>query len=131
MTSISVFAMNLVTALGLALAIDYSPVHRLPLSGGDRALGAGRARRCGERWGPPGGRCSFCSVTVAGATGSLMLFPQNFLNSMGVGGAFVALLSGLISLTVLPAVLVLLGRARERAGAGARCSGVASASRRS
>jgi len=52
----------------------------------------------------------FSSVTVAGATGSLMLFPQNFLNSMGVGGAFVALLSGLISLTVLPAVLVLLGR---------------------
>jgi uncharacterized membrane protein YdfJ with MMPL/SSD domain len=52
----------------------------------------------------------FSSVTVAGATGSLMLFPQNFLNSMGVGGACVALLSGLISLTVLPAVLVLLGR---------------------
>jgi uncharacterized membrane protein YdfJ with MMPL/SSD domain len=108
-TSISVFAMNLVTALGLALAIDYSLFivsrYREEIARTGPGVGAMRATLA-----TAGRTVLFSSVTVAGATGSLMLFPQNFLNSMGVGGACVALLSGLISLTVLPAVLVLLGR---------------------
>jgi uncharacterized membrane protein YdfJ with MMPL/SSD domain len=108
-TSISVFAMNLVTALGLALAIDYSLFivsrYREEITRTGPGVGAMRATLA-----TAGRTVLFSSVTVAGATGSLMLFPQNFLNSMGVGGACVALLSGLISLTVLPAVLVLLGR---------------------
>jgi uncharacterized membrane protein YdfJ with MMPL/SSD domain len=53
---------------------------------------------------------AFSSLIVATATGSLIVFPQNFLNSMGIGGALVALLAGLIALTVLPAVLMLLGK---------------------
>ena len=109
LTSISVFAMNLVTALGLALAIDYSLfiVSRYREEIARSGPGVEAMRRT---LATAGRTVLFSSVTVAGATGSLMLFPQNFLNSMGVGGAFVALLSGLISLTVLPAVLVLLGR---------------------
>ena len=108
-TSISVFAMNLVTALGLALAIDYSLFivsrYREEIARSGPGVEAMR-----KTLATAGRTVLFSSVTVAGATGSLMLFPQNFLSSMGVGGAFVALLSGLISLTVLPAVLVLLGR---------------------
>jgi RND superfamily putative drug exporter len=51
----------------------------------------------------------FSSLTVAGALASLMIFPQNFLHSMGVGGSLVALIAAAISLLVLPAVLTLLG----------------------
>jgi RND superfamily putative drug exporter len=47
---------------------------------------------------------------------SLLVFPQRFLYSMGLGGALVALFAALISLTVLPAVLTLLGN-RVNAGA--------------
>src|SRR3954454_429581 len=51
----------------------------------------------------------FSSLTVAAALASLLVFPQRFLYSMGLGGALVALLAAAISLTVLPAVLALLG----------------------
>jgi RND superfamily putative drug exporter len=51
----------------------------------------------------------FSSLTVAAALASLLVFPQRFLYSMGLGGSLVVLLAALISLTVLPAVLTLLG----------------------
>ena len=51
----------------------------------------------------------FSSLTVAAAMASLIIFPQRFLYSMGLGGALVALLAATIALTVLPAVLALLG----------------------
>jgi RND superfamily putative drug exporter len=51
----------------------------------------------------------FSSITVAVALASLLVFPQRFLYSMGLGGAVVALLAATIALTVLPAVLALLG----------------------
>jgi RND superfamily putative drug exporter len=51
----------------------------------------------------------FSSLTVAAALASLIVFPQRFLYSMGIGGLLVALLAAAVSLTVLPAVLALLG----------------------
>jgi uncharacterized membrane protein YdfJ with MMPL/SSD domain len=51
----------------------------------------------------------FTSLTVAVSLASLMLFPQNFLYSMGLGGSMIALIAGGIALLVLPAVLALLG----------------------
>lgn len=63
----------------------------------------------------------FSSITVAAALASLLIFPQRFLYSMGVGGAMVAILAALISLTVLPAVLALLGE-RVNSLAPASCS---------
>ncbi|MCU0308274.1 MAG: MMPL family transporter, partial [Thermoleophilia bacterium] len=58
----------------------------------------------------------FSTVTVAAALAGLMVFPQGFLFSMGFGGVVVALTAALVTLIVLPAVLVLLGR-RVNAGA--------------
>ena len=51
----------------------------------------------------------FSSMTVAVSLAALLVFPQRFLYSMGLGGSLVVLLAALISLTVLPAVLTLLG----------------------
>ena len=51
----------------------------------------------------------FSSLTVAGALASLVVFPQRFLYSMGIGGSLVALIAAAIALLVLPAILALLG----------------------
>jgi RND superfamily putative drug exporter len=52
---------------------------------------------------------AFSSLTVAAAIATLAVFPLGFLRSMGIAGGLVAPLAGLISLTVLPALFVLLG----------------------
>ena len=51
----------------------------------------------------------FSSVTVAAAVAALAIFPQRFLYSMGIAGAIVALLAATLALTVLPALLAVLG----------------------
>jgi uncharacterized membrane protein YdfJ with MMPL/SSD domain len=113
--SISIFALNLTTALGLGLAIDYSLfiVSRYREEIAKTGPGLAAMRRV---LATSGRTVFFSSLTVAAALASLLVFPQRFLYSMGLGGALVALFAALISLTVLPAVLTLLGR-RVNAGA--------------
>ncbi|MDQ2629577.1 MAG: MMPL family transporter [Actinomycetota bacterium] len=113
--SISIFALNLTTALGLGLAIDYSLfiVSRYREEIAKSGPGLEAMRRV---MATSGRTVFFSSLTVAAAMASLLVFPQRFLYSMGLGGALVALFAALISLTVLPAVLTLLGN-RVNAGA--------------
>ncbi|HEU5063644.1 MAG TPA: MMPL family transporter [Solirubrobacterales bacterium] len=113
--SISIFALNLTTALGLGLAIDYSLfiVSRYREEIAKRGPGLEAMKRV---LATAGRTVFFSSLTVAAAMASLLVFPQRFLYSMGLGGALVALFAALISLTVLPAVLTLLGN-RVNAGA--------------
>ena len=56
--SISIFALNLTTALGLGPGDRLQPLHRLPLPRGDRQGRARAWRRCGGCWRPPGARSS-------------------------------------------------------------------------
>ncbi len=113
--SISIFALNLTTALGLGLSIDYSLfiVSRYREEIAKDGPGPAAMRRV---LATSGRTVFFSSLTVAAALASLLVFPQSFLYSMGLGGALVALFAALIALTVLPAVLTLLG---ERVNAGA------------
>ena len=106
--SISIFALNLVTGLGLGLAIDYSlfVVSRYREEIAKTGAGMPALRRT---MATAGRTVAYSSVTVAGALAALAVFPQRFLYSMGIGGALVALAAALISLTVLPAILALLG----------------------
>ena len=106
--SVSIFALNLTTGLGLGLAIDYSlfVVSRYREEIAKFGPGAEAMKRTLNT---AGRTVLFSSITVAVALASLMVFPQRFLYSMGLGGALVALLASLIALTVLPAVLALLG----------------------
>ncbi|HEU5253458.1 MAG TPA: MMPL family transporter [Solirubrobacterales bacterium] len=115
MGSISIFALNLTTALGLGLAIDYSLfiVSRYREEIAKSGPGLDAMRRV---LATAGRTVFFSSLTVAAALASLLVFPQRFLYSMGLGGSLVALFAALISLTVLPAVLTLLGN-RVNAGA--------------
>jgi RND superfamily putative drug exporter len=107
--SISIFALNLTTALGLGLAIDYSlfVVSRYREEIAKDGPGPAAMRRV---LATAGRTVFFSSLTVAAALASLLVFPQRFLYSMGLGGSLVALFAALISLTVLPAVLTLLGK---------------------
>jgi uncharacterized membrane protein YdfJ with MMPL/SSD domain len=116
--SISIFALNLTTGLGLGLAIDYSLFivsryrEELARRGVDSHGGGGRT----ERWEAlratmrtAGRTVLFSSLTVAAALASLIVFPQRFLYSMGVGGSLVALLAAGVALVILPAILSMLG----------------------
>jgi RND superfamily putative drug exporter len=108
LTSVSIFALNLVTGLGLGLAIDYSlfMISRYREEIARSGPGPGAMRRT---LATAGRTVVFSSLTVAGAIASLAVFPQRFLYSMGIGGFFVALIAAAIALIVLPAVLTLLG----------------------
>src|SRR5215217_3246735 len=108
LTSVSIFALNLVTGLGLGLAIDYSlfVVSRYREEIARSGPGPEAMRRT---MATAGRTVLFSSLTVAGAIASLLVFPQRFLYSMGIAGASVALIAAAISLTLLPAVLALLG----------------------
>jgi uncharacterized membrane protein YdfJ with MMPL/SSD domain len=107
-SELSVFAINLVTGLGLGLAIDWSLMMVSRYREEIARTGAGREAL--QRTVLTAGRTVlFSSLTVAAALASLLVFPQRFLYSMGVGGALVALIGASVALLILPAVLALLG----------------------
>ena len=101
-TSLSVFALNLVTGMGLGLSIDWS---LLVVSRFREELVAGREGAVARTIASAGRTVVFSALTVAAAMASLLVFPQRFLLSMGVGGVLVSLVGGAVSLVVLPAVL--------------------------
>jgi RND superfamily putative drug exporter len=125
-TPVSTYALNIVTGTGLGLGIDYS---LLLVSRFREELGHADAVR--RTMVTAGRTVAFSSVTVGAAIATLAIFPLGYLRSMGIAGAIVAPLAGLISLTVLPALFVLLGdrvnalaparwrRAAERSARGA------------
>ncbi|MEV6382417.1 MMPL family transporter [Streptomyces sp. NPDC051773] len=107
-TDVSVFAMSLVTILGLAVAIDYGLLivsrYREELERGHTGEEA-LARTLATA----GRTVVISGVTVAVALAGLTLFPSTFLKSMSYGGVAAVLLSVLFSLVALPAVLAVLG----------------------
>jgi uncharacterized membrane protein YdfJ with MMPL/SSD domain len=108
MTSMSIFALNLSTGLGLGLAIDYSLLMVSRYREEVAVHGYGRAAL--HRTLQTAGRTVlFSSLTVTAALASLLVFPQRFLYSMGAAGVTVTALSAVVALVVLPAVLMLLG----------------------
>ncbi len=106
--SLSVFALNLVTGLGLGLAIDYSLFivsrwrEEAARHGHGPAALAATMRSAGRT-------VFFSALTVAASMACLLVFPQQFLYSMGLGGVLVALAAGLVALVPLPAFLYWLG----------------------
>jgi trehalose monomycolate/heme transporter len=126
-TPVSVFAVNLVTLLGLGLAIDYS------LFMVNRYREELQKRRADPNSIPTGttitqasdlekveaavvhtvtttGRAvAFSGITVAASLCGLFAFPQMFLRSMAIGGIIVALGAVALAVTLLPALLAIFG----------------------
>jgi RND superfamily putative drug exporter len=107
-TPLSIFALNLATGLGLGLSIDYS---LFMVSRFREELGAGKTVPEAVRATvmTAGRTILFSSLTVAAALASMIVFPLNFLFSMGVAGVIVVAVGAATALLVLPAVLRLLG----------------------
>jgi len=115
---LSIFALNLAIGLGLGLAIDYS-LFVLSRYREEMAR-SGPGREALVRTLMTAGRTVvFSSLTVAVAMLALLVFPQRFLYSMGFAGAMTSIMAGIVSLTALPALLMVLGE-RVNAFAPAR-----------
>jgi RND superfamily putative drug exporter len=110
----SIYALNLINGLGLGLAIDYS-LFMVSRFREELAAGKGTEAALNATLRTAGRTVAFSGVTVAAALASLLIFRQRFLYSMGVGGGMGALIAVGVSLTVLPALLAVLG---ERVNAG-------------
>lgn len=118
-TDVSVFSINLVTALGLGLAIDYSLFivsrFREELEARPRQLKRREDRALVDaavvRTVETAGRTVLVSaVTVAISLSALLVFPLYFLRSFAFAGIGVTLVASIASVVALPAVLSLLGR---------------------
>ena len=106
-TDMSVFVLNIASFLGIGMAIDYTLLivnrfrEELPHRPRDEAVGitmttAGRA-------------ILFSGLTSVLGLSGLLLFPYMVLRSMGIGGVSVILLSMLLAMTLVPAILGVVG----------------------
>ncbi|CAN5702161.1 MMPL family transporter [soil metagenome] len=107
-TDVSIFALDLTTAMGLALAIDYtlllvSRYREEFLLVGDRDEALRRAVAKAGR------TILFSACTVFLAVGALAVFPMYFLRSMAYAGCGVVALAGLYAVVVAPVMIKLLG----------------------
>jgi RND superfamily putative drug exporter len=107
-TDVSIFSINIITILGLGLAVDYGLFvvsrfreeldHGMPV-----------AEAVSRTMATAGRTVAVSGIIVALALASLLIFPQVLLRSMGLGGASAVLVAMVTSLTVLPAMLATVG----------------------
>lgn len=109
LTTVSVYALNITTALGFALAVDYS-LFLVTRFREELAAGAGTPAAVATTWRTVGRAVLFSGLTVALSMSALLLFDLPVLRSIGLGGVIVTLFATLGSTLLLPAVLGLLGR---------------------
>jgi trehalose monomycolate/heme transporter len=107
-TGVSVFSLNITTILGLGLGIDYGLF--LVTRFREELHKQGTVEEAVTRTVATAGRTVLVSgVTVAIVLASLMLFPETILRSIGYGGVATVLVDMIAALTVLPALLAVLG----------------------
>jgi RND superfamily putative drug exporter len=112
-TDVSQYALNIVTLIGLALAIDYSlfVVNRFT---DELAAGASREDAIAKAMSTAGRAITFSGITVAIGLSAMLFFQGTFLASMGAAGTLVVLIAVLYGLTFLPALLSVLGPWSDR-----------------
>ncbi|MBA3643914.1 MAG: MMPL family transporter, partial [Chloroflexia bacterium] len=112
-TDLSIFVLNLATMLGLGLAVDYSLFVTSRFR--EELRRTESVAMAIERTVATAGRAVFFSgLTVLIGLMGLIFFSFMFLRSVGVSGVIVVFLSVLAALTLLPAVLSILGRRIDR-----------------
>ena len=118
-TDVSIFSINLVTALGLGLAIDYS---LFVVSRFREELAAGYdSDQAVVRTVETAGRTvTFSALTVGVSLAALLVFPLYFLRSFAYAGVGVILVAMAASVITLPAILASLGDRVNRWSVGRR-----------
>ncbi|MGW7681903.1 MMPL family transporter [Kribbella sp. NPDC054772] len=107
-TDVSIFSINIVTMIGLGLAIDYA-LFIVTRFREELAKGNDVETALTTTMGTAGRTVAFSGVTVGVAISSLVLFPVMFLKSMAYGGAAAVAVAMIAALTALPALLAVLG----------------------
>ena len=107
-SGVSIFALNLSTALGLALAIDYTLliVSRFR---DEMANGATRDDALVHTMVTAGRTVLFSATTVALSMAAMILFPMYFLKSFGYAGIATVAMTATAAVVITPAAIVLLG----------------------
>jgi len=107
-TDVSIFSINLTTALGLGLAIDYSllTVSRFRE---ELARGLDTEAAVAQTLQTAGRTIAFSAVTVVVALSALLIFPLYFLRSFAYSGIAVVAIAAAAALLTLPALLAVLG----------------------
>jgi RND superfamily putative drug exporter len=108
-TDVSVFALNLITGLGLGLGIDYALliVNRFRE---EMHNGKSVEESAIITVGTAGKTVFYSGLAVMVTLSSLLLFPLNFLKSFGYAGVIVTLFAIFGALIPLPALLAILGK---------------------
>jgi RND superfamily putative drug exporter len=106
-TAVSIFAANTITVLGLGLAVDYSLFMLTRFREGLPTLGVEGALR--KMMATTGRAVLFSGITVAASLMGLWVFPQVFLRATALGGIVIVLGTLLLAMTLLPALLGILG----------------------
>lgn len=107
-TDVSIFGLNLSTALGLALAIDYTLLI-ISRYREEVATGAGRDAALVRTMATAGRTVLFSAVTVALSMAAMVLFPMYFLKSFAYAGIATVAFAAAAAVIVTPAVIVVLG----------------------
>ena len=113
-TGVSVFALNLITGLGLGLGIDYS---LLVVNRFREELHSGKSvdEAIKKTVATAGKTVFYSGLTVVITLAALMLFPLMFLKSFGYAGVTVVVMAVLGALVALPALLAILGKRIDKA----------------
>ena len=107
LTAVSVYALDLTTALSLGLGIDYS---LLMVNRYREELAAGACPASAvSRSIATAGRTIVCSAGAVAALATLLVFPMYFLRSFAYAGISVIIVAVAAALLVLPALLTVLG----------------------
>ena len=107
-SDVSIFALNIITLLGIGLAIDYA-LFVVSRFREELAKGLDTPSAVAATMSTAGRTVAFSGLIVAVSLSSLLLFPQLFLRSMGFGGVAAVLVAMVAALTILPALLAILG----------------------
>jgi uncharacterized membrane protein YdfJ with MMPL/SSD domain len=107
-TDVSIFALNLTTAMGLALAVDYTLLI-ISRFRDELADGADRDTALVRTMVTAGRTVLFSATTVALSMAVLILFPMHFLKSFAYAGVATVAFAAAAAVVVTPAAIVLLG----------------------
>ncbi|MFT4286654.1 MMPL family transporter [Nocardioides sp.] len=107
-TEVSVYALNITTAMGLGLAVDYGLL-MLARVREERSAGLSQAEAVVRAVETAGRTIFFSATTVAIALASMLVFPLYFLRSAAYAGIGVMVVTAFAGIVLLPAAITLLG----------------------
>lgn len=112
-TDMASYTINVVSLIGLGLAIDYS-LFIVSRFRDEQATGLSVEDALAVAMDTAGRAVAFSGLAVGAGLSGLMFYERSYLFSMGIAGAIIVALALLFALTFLPALLAVLGPRIEK-----------------